>query len=118
MQTCLPHQGQQSDCLKRYGLTSGVWSGDDQLTELVAETDINRNNLLRIKQRMSSFPDVDASLFIEDWGNTIVGFGELRFGEDEIEFCKYSVILTDSVRIFRDTIGKIREDRIDFFLLL
>ena len=118
VQTCLPHQGQQSDCLKRYCLTTGVWSGDDQLTELVAEADIDRNNLLRIKQRMSSFPDVDASLFIEDWGNTIVGFGELRFGEDEIEFCKYSVILADSVRIFRNTVGKIREDCIDFFLLL
>ena len=118
VQTCLPHQGQQSDRLKRYRLTSGVWSGDDQLTELVAETDIDRNNLLRIEQRMSSFPDVDASLFIEEWGNTVVGFGKLGFGEDEVEFCKYSVILADSVRIFRDTVGKFCENCIDFFLLL
>ena len=67
VQTCLPHQGQQSDRLKRYCLTTGVWSRDDQLTELVAETDIDRNDLLRIEQRMSTLTDVDTSLFIEDW---------------------------------------------------
>ena len=99
MKSCLSHQRQKSDGLKRYGFTAGVRSGHDQLAEVIAEPHIDRNYFFCIQQRMTSLADINTSFFIEDRRDTVVGFGKLRLGKDEIKFGKNGVILTDSICI-------------------
>ena len=116
MKSGLSHEGQQADGFQRDRLTTGVWSGNNKLTEIFAEPYINRYDFFCIQQRMASFADMDAPLFIEDRCNTVVGFGELCFGKDEIQLGKHGIILTDAVCIFSDAVGQIGEDHIDLIL--
>ena len=64
MKSCLSHESEESDCLERYGLTSGVRSGYNEKIEVFAEVYINRDDLLCVNERMAAFFDVDIAVFI------------------------------------------------------
>ena len=65
MQPCLPHETEKSDCLQGNGLTTGIWTGHDQQIKLFSESDRDRNDRLRIQQRVTSLTDMDFIFFVE-----------------------------------------------------
>ena len=66
MKPGLSHQGKKPDCLEGYGLTAGVWTGDDKKIKGIAETDIDRDNFFLVDQRVAGFLEVDASFVVKD----------------------------------------------------
>ncbi len=66
MKAGLSHEGKKSDGFQADGFTTGIRAGDDQKIKILSEMDVNRDYLFRRKERMTSLPDLDTVIGIEN----------------------------------------------------
>ena len=117
LQAGLRHQRKQTGGLERHGLAAGVRAGDDQRGEVRAQTDVQRNDLLRIDQRMAAPTDVDAPLVVDLWlaGHHLAC--KRRLGKREVELRKNRQIVSDGRGVRRDLRGECAQNPVDLRFL-
>ena len=85
MQTCLSHEGEQSECLQGYGLTTGIRTCDNEQGVCLTKPDIDRYNRVLLQQWMASLPDVDDAVGVEDRSCAVCSAGEFRLGKYKVQ---------------------------------
>ena len=93
MKTGLTHQCEKTDCFQRNGLTAGIWSGNNKHPVILAEDQVDGNNLLLVQKGMAAFLDVNITILIENRFAAIVGTGQGSFGENKVQTCQNCNIL-------------------------
>ena len=96
MKSGLSHQGKESNRFQRNRLATGVWSGDDQKTEIISQTDGDRDYFFRIQKGMTTFFDADPALVIEDWTDCVHLLSQNGFCKNEIQLYE-NVIVTGNL---------------------
>ena len=117
VEPCLSHQSEEPDGLKRHSLSSGIRAGDDQESKIFPQGDCDRDNGLLIQQRMPSFADPDASLFVKDRTASPHGEGQSAPCKDKIQIRKRPVVRADLFDILRCLLTEAGKDRLDLLLL-
>ena len=85
MQSRHAHQLEQTHCLERDRLASGVGSGDDDHIVVGTQFDIDGNDLFGVDQGMTAVADVDVVFIVENRPGGILLHGQISAGKDEIQ---------------------------------
>ena len=93
MKTCLPHQCEKTDRFQRDGLTAGIWAGDNKHPVILAENQVDWNNLLLVQKGMTAFLDVNIAILIENRFAAIVGTGQGSLSKNKVQTCQNRNVL-------------------------
>ena len=93
MKTSLTHQCEKTDCFQRNGLTAGIWSGNNKHPVILAEDQVDGNNLLLVQKGMAAFLDVNITILIKNRFAAIVGTGQGSFGKNKVQTCQNRNVL-------------------------
>ena len=116
MQPCLPHETEKSDCLQGNGLTTGIWTGHDQQIKLFSESDRDRNDRLRIQQRVTSLTDMDFIFFVKNRTAGFHGQSQCTSCKNKVEIGQSTVIRPDFFNILGGFFTQTGKNDLDFFL--
>ena len=114
LQTGLRHQRKQTGSLERYCLAAGVRSRDNQAGKILSQTDIQRNDLLRINQRMPAAHNSNPSLIIDLRFNSKHLFGQSSLGKGKIKLRKNCQVIRHCSSFRRNLRRKHAENTFDF----
>ena len=114
----LSHQREQTYGLQRNGFTAGVRSRDDQQVKILAQGNVDGNDLLFVNQRMAGFSQMDFPFRIEDRLIGVLFHGERSAGENEIQGHHIFQIIAQGFQMFGNLLAQFGENDLDLFFLL
>ena|SRR5699024_6442234 len=118
MEPGLSHQGEQSYGLKGHCLTACVRSGDDEKCEVFSQRDRDRDDRLRVQERMAPLADADAPLLVEHGPAGVHGESKCASRKNEVQVSHGAVICPDLFDILCRLTAQAGKDDLDLLLLL
>ena len=112
------HQRQEARCFERDRLAAGVRAGHDQRVKVAAEHEIGRHDLVFVDQRVTRRFDIHAARVVQLRHNTFHLIGELSLCEDQVQLHRRAVALHDAVGKLAHLARKLRQNAVDFVLLV
>ena len=118
MQAARRHEAEQTEGFERNRLAAGVRAGDHKGVVLAADSDVDGDRLVLVEQRMAGAEQTDAAAAFEQHRRGRVHCkGQLRAGENEVQFGQRIVVLLDGTLVHRHLSGERGKDSFDFGLL-